>query len=195
MSFHLNEKIKSTLIKIIWVVIYNIYIIKGINDFKVIEPKIKCAFIPITLDNHHRVQEFREERRVEQYKEKLLNNEIGYFAEHNGKIIGSIWATINKTQVPRVVQTFKTIKKNEALVHDIVVSNDFRGMRIGPFMESSIFTKIFNIYEVSALITDANIRNHASLRMHSMVGARIDHKMFYIALVGKPILKLRLKKY
>lgn len=193
-DFILNEKIKPKLIKCLWIAIYKIFIIKGLDEFKMIEPKIKCNFISITLDNCHRIKDFREESRVAQYRDKLMNSEIGYFAEHNGKIIGSVWATINKTTMPKVVQTFKTIMYNEALIHDNVVSENFRGLRVGPFMESNMFSILLKEYKVSRLIADINVRNDAVSRMFNTLGVNVDHKMLYIALFGQPILKLMLRK-
>jgi GNAT superfamily N-acetyltransferase len=191
----LTDKLKTKLMKFLWASVCNVYIIRGLNDFPMIEPKIKCNLVPITLDNCHRVKDFREESRVAQYREKLNNNEIGCFAEHNGKMIGSIWATINKAKIPRVVQTFKRIMYNEASTHDAVVSEAFRGMRIGPYLVSNMRAYLFKEHAVSRIITDVSIRNHASLQMQEKLGSKIDHKMLCISIFDKPVLKLVLKRF
>lgn len=192
----LYEKLKIWVQKkVFWYTMVNVFIVNGISEFKMIEPRIQCEFIPITLDNCHRVTDFREEDRISQYRDKLNQKEIGYFAEHNGKMIGSVWATINKTEVPRVVQTFKKVMYNEGIVHDNIVSEKFRGMLVGPFMETSMFKLLFNEYGLSRIIADVNVKNRASLRMLDRAGLRIDHKMLGVSFFGKPILKLVLKKY
>lgn len=190
-----KEKMKLKVKTIFWPYLCNMFIISGINEFKMVEPRIKCGFVPITLDNCHRVEDFREEGRISQYRDKLAHKELGYFAEYNRKMIGSVWATINKTEVPCVVQTFKKVMYNEGLVHDNVVSEKFRGMQVGPFMEGSMFALLFKEYGLSRIIADVNVRNRASLRMLRKMGLRIDHKMLYVAVFGRVVLQLVLKRY
>ena len=189
------QNIKTNIQKIFWPSLCNIFIIRGLDDFIMVEPKIKCEFIPITLNNYQRVMDFREENRILDYRNKLARNEIGYFTEHKGKMIGSVWATINKTNIPRIVQTFTKVMYNEGLVHDNVVSEKFRGMRVGPFMEASMFVVLFNEYGINKIKADVNVRNHASLQMLDKLHLRVDHKLLCVAIFGQPILELVLKKY
>jgi GNAT superfamily N-acetyltransferase len=191
----LDEERKIRMQKIFWIYECYIYVINGPNEIQMVEPKIKCKFIPITLDNCHRVGDFREESRISQYRDKLLHKEIGYFAEYEGKMIGSYWATINKTEVPRVVKTYFRLMPNEGLLHDNVVSEKFRGMGVGPFMTSSMIPLLFKEYGLSRMMTDINVKNHASLRMAEKVGLRIDRRMLYVSAFGRLILQVVLKKY
>ena len=96
-------------------------------------------------------------------------------------MVASIWATINKTEVPRVVQTFKKVNYNEGLVHDIFVGKMARSKRIGSFMESSLFIILLKNFGLSQIIVDVNFKNHASLRMHDKLGIKVNHKMFYVS--------------
>jgi hypothetical protein len=191
----LSDKLKMRLQKIFWIYLSNNFIINGLNEFTIIKPKIECGFVRITLDNCHRVAEFREEGRISQYRDKLANKEIGYFAENDGKMVGSVWATVNKTDVPIVVQMFKTIVYNEGVVHDNIVSEKFRGMRIGPFMESNMFGLLLKEYGLKRVIADISVKNRASLRMLEKMGLQPDYRILYIAVLGKPVLELVLKKY
>ena len=191
----LSEELKIKLQKIFRIYVCNNYVINDISEIIMIEPKINCRFIPITLDNCHRVRDFREEGRISQYRDKLNHKEIGYFAEYEGKMIGSIWATINKTEVPCVVQTFFKLMPNEGMFHDIVVSENFRRMRIGAFMESSMPASLFKEFGLSRLITDVNIENRGSLGMLEKVGFRIDNKTLYVSVFGRSVVQLIIKKY
>lgn len=191
----LNPHVKMKLKKILWMVVCNVYVIQNVNEFKMVEPAINCSFIRVTLDNCHRVVDFREENRITDYRNKLTRKEIGYFAEHNGKMIGSVWATINKTDIPLIVQTTKKLMYNEGLVHDNVVSENFRGLRIGPFMESSMFSVLFSEYGLSKIIADVNVRNRASLQMFPKLGLRVNRKVLYVMVFDKLILKPVLRKY
>jgi RimJ/RimL family protein N-acetyltransferase len=191
----LDEELKMKLQKIFYVTVRAIYIVNGVNEFKMIEPKIECRLIPITLDNYHRVVEFREERRIAEYRDKLLHNEIGVFAEHEGKMIGSIWASINQKEMPCVVKTFFKLMPNEALLHDVVTSEKVRRMGVGAFLESGMPAALFKEYGISKMITDVNVRNHASLGMLAKVGFQVDHKRLLVSVFGKSVLQLALKKY
>lgn len=191
----LNEELKMKLQKIFRIYICKIYIIEGMNEFKMVKPRIKCGFIPITFDNYHRVEEFREKGRISQYRDKLANNEIGYFAEYDGKMIGSIWATINKTEGPYVAKTFFKLMPNEGLLHDNVISEKIRRMRVGAFLESRMTALLFKEYGLSRMITDVNVRNHASLGMLETVGFRIDSTMLFVSAFGKLLLQKVLTKH
>jgi hypothetical protein len=191
----LNQKLKTKMQRIFWIYLSNNFIINGLDEFKIVQPKVECGFVRITLDNCHRVADFREENRISQYKNKLGIGEIGYFAENDEKMVGSVWATVNKTNNPIVVQTFKTITYNEGVVHDNIVSEKFRGMRIGPFMESNMFELLFKEYALRRVIADINVKNRASLRMLEKMGLRPDYRILYIAVLGKPVFQLVLRKY
>ena len=190
-----NEEQKLKLKKIFWIYVCNVYVFKGMNDFQMVEPRIKCNFIPITLNNCHRVTDFRETGIIIQYRNKLTNNEIGFFAEHNGKMIGSIWATINTTATPRIVEKYFKIMPNEGHFHNIVVSKKFRGMRVGAFMESSMPSLLFAEYGLNRVTTDVDVRNVVSLGMLKQIGAQIDHKLLCVSVFNRPILQLVLRKY
>lgn len=191
----LQQKAIKKLQKIFWIYLTKNFSIKVINDFNQVEPEIKCKLIPITLDNYHRVADFREEGRISQYRDKLAHKEIGFFAEHSRRMVGSIWASINKGKVPTVVRTYIELMPNEGLIHDIVTGQEFRGMRVGPFMVSKIAPLLLREYGLTRIIIDVNIRNRASLGMMDKVGLRIDHKMLYVSAFGKLVLQLVLKKY
>jgi hypothetical protein len=191
----LSQNLKTKVQQLFWIYLSNNFIVRGPDEFKMVEPRIKCEFTPITLANCRRVVDFREEARISQYRDKLACGEMGFFAEHNGKMIGSVWATINKTEVPCFAQMFKTVMHNEGVVQDNVVSEEFRGMRVGPFMESSMFAVLFKEYGLSTVIADVNVKNRASLRMLEKMGLRRDRMMIYVSAFGRPVLELPLKKY
>jgi hypothetical protein len=181
--------------EIFWVRLTFNYIIRGLDDFQRFEPGMRCEFIPITIDNCHRVADFREADRISQYRKKLARKEIGFFAECFGKMTGSIWATINKAEAPTVVRTYIKLMPNEGLIHDIVTGEKSRGMGVGPFMVSRIAPVLLKEYRSSRIIIDVNIRNRISMRMMEKAGLRIDHKMLYVSIFKKLALQLVLKKY
>ena len=181
--------------KIFWIRVTFNFIIYSINDFKMIEPMIKCNFLPISIDNYGRVRDFREDSRISQYKDKLSKKEIGYFAEYKGQMVGSIWATTNKSEVPTVVRTVMKLMPNEGLIHDIVTGEKFRGRGVGPFMVSRFAPILLKEYKLSRIIIDVSIKNRVSLRMMEKVGLRKDHLMLYLSALGKLVLPLVLKKY
>jgi len=190
----LKEKLKKRLQKIFWIYPCNIFIIKGMNEFQMLDPKIKCDFVPITLDNCHRVKDFREESRILQYKDKLAHNEMGYFAEHNGKIVGSIWATVNKTQVPNLVRRFVKLMPNEGLIHDIVTGENSRRMGVGTIMVSRIVPILLKEWKLNRILIDVNIKNWASLKMMGKLHLQKDQKVLYVSAFGK-VWRLVLRKY
>ena len=190
----LIQDIKTKIQKIFWPSLCNMFIVRGLDDFIMVEPKIKCEFIPITSNNYNRVREFRDDYRILEYKNKLTQNEIGYFAEHEGKIIGSIWATINKTNSPIIAKTYMRLMPNEALIHDIVTAESFRGMRVASFMVINISSVLLEKYGASRIIIDVNTRNRPSLRMMKSIGLQIDHRMLSVSAFGTLLFNRTMKR-
>jgi len=172
-----------------WIYLRHIFIISKEDDVRMTRPAIHCAFIPVTFANYHRVREFREEGRIQEYREKLGRNELGFFAEADGTIIASIWATINDAKMPTTVRSYMRLMPNEALVHDIVTGEQFRGMGVGPFMVGRIASRLLKDHRVSRIIIDVNVRNVPSLRMMDKAGLPIKERMLYVSAFGKLILQ------
>lgn len=188
---------KQTLTKrvqrIFWIYLRNNFVISDMGDFRTTEAGIRSTFVPITLDNYFRVQEFREQKRVAEYREKLGNREIGLFAECDGRMVGSIWATINDARVRSVARMYMPLMPNEALIHDIVTAERFRGMGVGPFMVGRMASILLTEYGVSRIIIDVNCRNRASLRMMEKVGLQAKDQVFYVSIFSKLAFQKTLK--
>jgi RimJ/RimL family protein N-acetyltransferase len=135
------------------------------------------------------VRDFRGKERVSEYRDKLRNNELGFFAESEGKMVGSIWSTINTAQVPKVVRTFMRLMPNEALIHDIVTGDEFRGKGVGPYMVTQIASILLNEYGVNRIVIDVSVRNRRSLRMMSKVGLQAREEVLYISAFGRLVLQ------
>lgn len=171
--------------RILWIYVHNNFVIGNMDDFRTTEAGIKCTFVPITFDNCFRVHEFREQRRVAEYRAKLGNKEIGLFTECDGRMIGSIWATINHDRLRSVARMHMPLMPNEALIHDIVTAPNCRGMGVGPFMVGRMASTLLNDYRVSRIIIDVSCRNYPSLRMMEKVGLQSKERVFTLSLFGK----------
>jgi len=189
-----KQKFKMVLQKVFWIHLTDNRIIRSISDFKTVRPQAKCKLMPITEDNCHRVGDFREKSRIPQYRDKLVHGEIGYFAEHNGRIIGSHWATVNKTGAQKVVRTYMKLLPNEGLLHDLVIDEKCRGMGVGPFMVSELTTILFREHGVSRIIWDISIRNGKSLRMIEKLGVPVDHRMLALTVFRRLVFHLVFRK-
>jgi len=184
-----SQEQKARLQRIFWVYLTNNFSIRTLNDFKSVEPRLACRLIPMTLDNYARVTDFREQGRVAQYRSKLDNHELGFFAEHDGKMVGSIWATINRTDRKVVVRNYMKLLPNEAIIHDGVASDQFRGMRIGPYMVSQILTTLIKDHGISKVVWDVHFMNQASMRMLEKLGLRRERRVVSVCSFGKLILQ------
>jgi RimJ/RimL family protein N-acetyltransferase len=189
-----KQRLIKKMQRLLWVYPCYIFFINSPDEMKKVEPKIACEFVPITMDNYHRVAEFREDERISEYRDKIEKGEIGYFAQHGGKIIGSIWATVNKTKAPCIAKTYFELMPDECLLHDNFISENYRGMRVGAFLESNMPVYLFREYKLKRIITDINVRNYASLQMVKKAGLRRDHKMLFVSAFGKSIVKLMIGK-
>jgi len=109
---------------------------------------------------------------------------VGFFAEHDGKMVGSIWATLNTRQERRVVRMYMPLMPQEALIHDVVTAGSYRGRGVGPFMLSKLISALLGEYGASRVLVDVNVRNLASLRMMEKAGLRAPERVFYLSLFG-----------
>lgn len=185
----ISQEQKVRLQRILGVYLTNNFSIRTLKDFKSIEPNLPCRFIPMTLENYARVTDFRESGRVAQYRSKLLNHELGFFAEHDGKMVGSVWATINRTDRKVVVRNYMKLLPNEAIIHDGVASDQFRGMRIGPYMVSQILTTLIKDHGIRKVVWDVHVMNQASMLMLEKLGLRHERRVVSICSFGKLILQ------
>jgi RimJ/RimL family protein N-acetyltransferase len=195
MRWHLAPVVTKSLQGIFWIYLTNNFVVTGSNDFKTIEPLVKCEFLPISEGNYFRVREFRAESRVQEYREKLARQEVGFFAACDGKVVGSIWATVNNTGDQRVARTYMKLGPNEALVHDVVTRKEFRGKGIGAFMVGKISTSLLNERGVSKIVIDVNVRNGSSLRMMEKAGLQINQQTLSVSVFGKLISHRLVKQY
>jgi ribosomal protein S18 acetylase RimI-like enzyme len=191
----LRPRLTRNVQKLFWVYLVDNFIIRSTDAVKKSEPKIACKLVPIMTENCGRVTDFREKDRVEQYREKLSRDEVGFFAEHAGMMVGSIWASVNKQQQPKVVRGYFMLMPNEGLIHDIVTDERWRGMGIGAFMVSEIVPVLMDRYRLQKITIDVSVKNRASLRMMSKTGIRVDHTMLNVSASGKLILHLVLRQY
>jgi len=180
-----RHSVVTRLQKIGWVYYIDVFVAATIEDIHIVEPRVECGFLPIAMNNYSRVGEFREENRIREYRDKLARGEIGYFAEHQGKIIGSIWATINRKETDNVVRRYMKLKPREGLIHDGVAGETSRGLGVGPFLVSRIASVLFKEHGLRRVIVDIKANNQASLSMMNKVGLRIDHRKLCISVLGR----------
>lgn len=178
--------------RLFWIRITTNFFIEHPGDFQWVNPRVPCAFVPITLENCRQVGDFREDSRIIQYREKIAGEEIGYFAELDGKMVGSIWASINRTHLPKTVRGYMKLKPNEGLIHDIVTGERSRGMGVGPFMTSRMAGVLLKEYGVSRIVIDVNSRNRPSLRMMEKAGLERAEKMIYVSAFGTLLFSVKL---
>jgi hypothetical protein len=188
----LRHAVTKRLQRICWVYITTNFTLTSLGEITPCEPKVKCEFLRITTATASRVSEFRDKSRISEYRNKVLDREIGFFAESDGKAMGSIWATVNRDPQPAVVRRHIRLGTNEALIHDIVTAGRSKGLGIGPFMVANIAASLFNDYGVKQIVVDVNRRNEASLRMMRKVGLQQKEQALYISLLGKLVLQKNL---
>jgi hypothetical protein len=167
--------------KVFWIYLSDMFFVTPEDRLVPVHPKIDCRFVAIALENCIRVRDFRDEALVAEFREKVQRGEKGFFAVCEGKMAGSIWATVNESALPTVVRGFMRLMPREALVHDIVTGTNLRGLGIGPFMVTQICPILLQQWGVSRIIIDVNVRNSRSLKMMEKTGLRAQQKALAIS--------------
>ena len=171
------------------------FIITHMDAVTPIQPQMACSFLQITEENCHRVRDFRDERRLGEFRAKLARNELGFFAAAATGMVGSIWATVNASSGPVVVRTYMTLRRGEALVHDVVASERTRGSGVGPFMVRMLASELLVRQGASKVIVDVNARNRPSLRMMAKLGVEPTERVLYVSAFGRPVLTKVVRAY
>jgi RimJ/RimL family protein N-acetyltransferase len=172
----------------------NNFVVTNASRLKTLTVPPKCRLVPITLENYCRVREFRHKTLVLEYQDKLSHGEVGCFAEVDGLLVGSIWATVNGSHIPALVRGYMRLLPREALIHDIVTGEKFRGVGIGPYMVSGIVEKLLSDQKVDRIIIDVNVKNGPSLRMMDKVGLHRGQQMLYVSAFGRQICQKTLRR-
>lgn len=183
---------RKKLQKIFWVYLTKNFIVTSMSDLRILETATQYKLVPITLHNYVRVTEFRAENRIPEYGNKLAQGEVGFFAEWDGKMVGSIWATINSSQVATVVRTYMRLMPREALIHDAVTGEEFRGMGVGPFMITGLASTLLTEYRAGKIIVDVNVKNRPSLRMMEKAGLVPRERVLYVSALGRLVWQMPL---
>jgi GNAT superfamily N-acetyltransferase len=191
----LVDKVKRMIQKVILVRRTCNFVVVDPRDVKPLETNHNARLVPISVDNYQRVAEFRPPSRIEQYRQKLVRGEVGYFVECDGRMIGSNWATVNEGGSAVVARTVMRLEPKEGMTHDGVIAPRLRGQGFGAFMINRLVAILFREYDLRRIIIDVNVRNKASLRMMEKAGFRVDHEMLYVALFGKLVIHRRVKQY
>ena len=175
--------------KVFWIYLTNNFVITSANSLKQLTFPPERRIVPITEENYFRVREFREEDLVSEYHEKLRRGERGAFAEIDGTMVGSLWATTNEGLVPNIVRTYMKLGPREALIHDIFTGEKYRGSGIGPFLLREIVRELLDKPGVEKIIIDVNFRNGPSLKMMDKFGLNMSGQMLCVSVCGRPILR------
>lgn len=185
----MNRKLIKSLQRIFWIYARNNFVITSASDVKMLDFPSNWAFVEISRANYSRVVEFRGINLATEYLEKMEQGELGFFATIGGHMVGSIWATINKAAVPVVVRSCMKLNPNEALLHDIVTGERYRGMGVGPYMVRELTQTLFARPNVRKLIIDVSMRNRPSLRMMEKLGLSRAEQAIYVSLFGRVLLE------
>ena len=181
--------------KVFWIYRTNNFYITSESDFMIPEPAVKCTLVPITLDNYFRVREFRDDVPVSEFRKKLIRDQIGFFAEVEGRMIGSNWATINNTEKPTVVNMYMRLMPHEAHFHDLVIDERCRGMRVGPFLMSKMISMFLNDYRVSRITGDVSLKNARMSHSVRKTGLPFSQQVLSVSVFGRLLMSRVLKQY
>ncbi len=178
-----------------WIYVTENFFITTQSRLRETETSATLRFVPVGPENYLRVAEFRGSERVSEYAAKVGHGEIGFFAEADDRMAGSIWATINTTAAPLVARGHIRLKPGEALIHDIVTGERSRSRGIGTFMVRHMAEALLAQHGVNRIIVDVNSRNRPSLRMMNKAGLRAAEQVLSISTFGRLLLQKRLRRY
>jgi hypothetical protein len=193
MNSILRREIIKKAQKVFWVYKTSNFVITNVSQLNPLVFPAAWKLVPITLANCYRVGEFRHKSLVPEYQDKISHGEIGLFAEVDGVIVGSIWASVNLLNIPTVVRAYIKLLPGESLIHDIFTGEKCRGTGIGQYMVSGIVETLLTEKDVARIIIDVSVKNGASLKMMDKLGLQSSQVMLYISAFGRLIIQRPLR--
>lgn len=190
----LQQKVIRQAQKICWLYVTRNFVAQNLSEIMESSPGIPSDFCAITEANANRVLDFREEERIAEYKRKLEDGEIGFFAIVKGKAAASIWATVNSSSRAFIARRYMKLEAGDALVHDIVTGRAHRGLGIAPFMVRRLAEHLFEHFPIKRFIVDVSIRNTASLRMMHKTGLQVRDTVAYLSAFGTLLFQRQLRR-
>lgn len=181
--------------KVFWIYLTNNFVITSVNNLGVLTFPDDWKVVSVTQENYFRVQEFREDGLILEYREKLLHGEQGVFAELDGQMVGSIWATTNGGAEPVIVRTYMKLGPREALIHDVFTGEQYRGRGIARFLLQEMVRRLLAKPGAEKIIVDVNFRNSHSLKIMEKCGLRRSEQMLCVSVFGKPMLRSILRRW
>jgi hypothetical protein len=193
MMQRLARRLVQSLQRVGWVYFTNNYCIDDVAEVVVPKTPTPLEFVPITAQNCERVQEFRSEGLAAEFAAKLRQGELGYFAMASGRTVGSIWATVNRTETPIVARHHMRLLPHEAVLHDGVTGERSRGMGVGTYMVASLSVALMTEHKVSRIVADINVRNRPSLRMMEKLGLKAREASLSVCALGSLVWQMKMR--
>ena len=127
------------------------------------ETRISAAIELVTHENVRDAADFRPQAVAETFRRFLDEGQVGYFARHEGRVIGHAWAELCRATRCKGCG-YMPLERDDALIHYCSVSEDFRGNNVYPAMLTALSRSLFSDHGIRRVVIDTEIDNHASMR-------------------------------
>jgi RimJ/RimL family protein N-acetyltransferase len=107
-------------------------------------------------------------------------------------MVGSQWATLNNTDAPIVARGYVPLQPGQALLHDGVTGEKYRGKGVGPFMVAGVLAALVQEFGASRVVIDVKVTNRPALRMMEKVGLTAREATFAVSAFGSLLWRLRM---
>lgn len=138
-----------------------------------LRPKPVAGFeiIDVTLDNVHRVLDFRDEGVLRLQERFLSEGRHGVFVEHEGLVVGHTWAT-HAAERRRVVNGYFPLPAGDTLLGNAHVADHVRGRGLLEMMARHLLVWALDSWPEGRVWMDIAADNTSSLRALEKMGSR-----------------------
>jgi hypothetical protein len=143
-------------------------------------PMIDCNIVLISRSNFSRVLDMRDDNVIKEFKLMLQDNQIGVFAEINGKIVSHAWLQIGKVSRDKYNGSYGKLKDNEALIHFCNTSSEYRGNNLYPSLICELAKIYFKEYPSNIIYITTNPNNYSSQKGLLKVGFKyLEYRLVF----------------
>jgi hypothetical protein len=165
-----------------------VFYISDSQDIVPVNMKADFNISDVTLDNVHRVTDFRGQEHSVRSCKLLEEGQYGIYAWRDSNVVGHGWAKICMQRRCRVNGYFD-IYQGEAFIHYCNVKGDQRGQNIYPAILAALCQHLLGQAKVKRVIIDTEIDNEASLRGISKVGFKLLGTGTFLQIGSRLLLK------
>jgi GNAT superfamily N-acetyltransferase len=148
-----------------------VFFLDDISNMINLDNRTDISIVRANCENVRDAITFRCSSQIEVFRNFIHEGQYGAYAYMNSKVVGHVWAEVCRKDFCKAEGYIK-LNRDEALIHDCNVSEEYRGKGIYPAMLAFLLRLLFR-EKVARVLIDTEVNNFASVSGIEKVGFKL----------------------